>query len=160
MAHWKNVTKGENLVRTQRRKGFPFIKMMSYLCYCWTTKWHPIFATVEPQNDLYLRLLNHKMTSCICYCWTTKWPSIFATVESQNDVLCLLLLNHKMMSYICYCWTTQSMIMSEDWNHQATWARCLSRLWRIGLWRKIVWWVAAAIPSETAAFIFTAALNP
>ena len=140
--------KGETLVSARRRKGFPFIKMTSYICYCWITKWRPTFATVEPQNDvLYMLMLSHKMTS-------------YATVEPQNYFLCMLPLNHKITSYICYCRTTQTMIMSEDWNHQATWARCLSRLWRIGLWRNIVWWVDAAIPSENAAFIFTAALNP
>jgi hypothetical protein len=63
MARWRNVTEGENAVRARRRTGFPFIKMMSYICYYWTTKWRNIFATVETQNDvLYLLLLNHKIT--------------------------------------------------------------------------------------------------
>jgi hypothetical protein len=64
-------------------------------------------------------MLNHKITPYIYYCWTTKCRPIFANVEPKNDVLYLLLLNHKMTSYICYCWITQTMIMLEDWNHQA-----------------------------------------
>jgi hypothetical protein len=121
MAHWKNASEGGNLVRTRKRKGFPFIKMTSYICYCWTTKWPPIFATVDPQSDvLYLLLLNDKMTSYICYCWMTKWPPIFATVQPQSDVLYLLLLNHKMTSYICYCWMTKWRPIFATVNHKIT----------------------------------------
>ena len=137
MAHWKNATEGGKPCKDSEKK-----RVSLY------------------QNDvLYMLLLNHKVSSYTCYCWTTKWRPIFATVEPQNYTLYLLLLNHKMNSYIWYFSTTQSMIMSEDWNHQATLARCLSRLRFIGLWRNTVWWVDAAILSETAAFIFTAALN-